>query len=650
MWADNETGIDLLGYHHLVGAVVEIVRADRLLPATIGVFGDWGSGKSSLVQMACAELATDETTLVLPFNGWLFEGYEDAKIALMGTIVDELAGRKTLTVKGKELVLRLVRRINFMRLAGGAVRLAAAYLTGGLPGLALGAAPDVAAMGAAIFEKAKDVKPEDLGQFLRDEDPGQQARRNVREFREDFSALLNETKLQRLVVVVDDLDRCNPDTIIETLEAIKLFLFVPKTAFIVGADERLVRYAVRRRFPELPGDNAEVGRDYLEKLIQFPVRIPPMGRSETDTYVKLLLAERCELSNHAYEKMRAAVVSSTATVGARIDHQVAKDALTGAIPQALSESLVLAEQIAPVLAAGLVGNPRQCKRFLNTLMMRLGMASARSVELKRGVLAKLMLLEYLRPESFKELARLQAVQAGMPIDLREAEKAHKVEAAPDEESAVESDSTRPKATDPAPKKATPPRPTIRAEASPLAPWLGDPWLADWLASEPSLSGIDLGHYFYFSRERLDPLAGASLRMSPEAQEVLSRLLGDVESTRTLALNRAPTLSAVDAAAILEALGGRARRSEGSNAAANAPLPLMCSFVDRRPELFNEFMTFLKSLSPAAVPFSLAARLTQMVNGSSDRKTQLATLMQGWASSATGRLKTAAQQQLTKLTT
>src|SRR5687768_10914884 len=69
MWSDNETGIDLLGYHHLVGAVVEIVRADRLLPATIGVFGDWGSGKSSLVQMACVELATDETTLVLPFNG-----------------------------------------------------------------------------------------------------------------------------------------------------------------------------------------------------------------------------------------------------------------------------------------------------------------------------------------------------------------------------------------------------------------------------------------------------------------------------------------------------------------------------------------------------------------------------------------------------
>ena len=460
---------------------------------------------------------------------------------------------------------------------------------------------------------------------------------------------MDETKLKRLVVVVDDLDRCNPDTIIETLEAIKLFLFVPKTAFIVGADERLVRYAVRRRFPEHPGDYAEVGRDYLEKLIQFPVRIPPMGRAETDSYVKLLLAERCDLSDHAYGKMRDAVIGPSASMGARIDHQVATDALTGSIPQPLSESLVLAEQIAPVLAAGLLGNPRQCKRFLNTLMMRLGMADVRGVELKRGVLAKLMLLEYLRPESFKELARLQAAQAGVLAEIRDAEKAQKGDGTGDAQNADEPESKPPKA-DAAPKKVAPPRPAVRNEASPLAPWLGDPWLADWLASEPSLSGVDLRHYFYFARERLDPLGGASLRMSPDAQEVLSRLLGDVESTRTLALTRASAPSAVDAAAIFEALGSRARQSEGSNAASNAPLPLMCLWVDRRPELFNELMTFLKALSPAAVPFSLPVRLVQLASGAAEKKAQLVVLLRGWESGATGRLKTAAQQQVGKLTT
>lgn len=73
-------------------------------------------------------------------------------------------------------------------------------------------------------------------------------------FREDFEALLEEADIDRLVVLIDDLDRCLPPTIIQTLEAIKLFLSVGNVAFVIGADERLVQYAVRERFPELPGD------------------------------------------------------------------------------------------------------------------------------------------------------------------------------------------------------------------------------------------------------------------------------------------------------------------------------------------------------------------------------------------------------------
>lgn len=84
MWSDNEAELDLLGFQHLKNAVCAIIRDDTLLPATIGVFGDWGSGKSSLLQLVRPELGSDRDTLVLSFNGWLFEGYEDAKSALMG--------------------------------------------------------------------------------------------------------------------------------------------------------------------------------------------------------------------------------------------------------------------------------------------------------------------------------------------------------------------------------------------------------------------------------------------------------------------------------------------------------------------------------------------------------------------------------------
>ena len=83
--------IALLGYKHLVDVISGLTKSPNLLPATIGVFGDWGSGKSSLLKMVASELTTNENNLVLTFNGWLFEGYDDAKAALMETILEVIA-------------------------------------------------------------------------------------------------------------------------------------------------------------------------------------------------------------------------------------------------------------------------------------------------------------------------------------------------------------------------------------------------------------------------------------------------------------------------------------------------------------------------------------------------------------------------------
>src|SRR5262249_51756338 len=125
-----------------------------------------------------------------------------------------------------------------------------------------------------------------------------------------------------------------------------------------------------------------------------------------------------------FDDIRKAAVencSAGALLGVRFNHGIAESIL-GKVPGKLADNLALAQQIAPILAAGLNGNPRQCKRFLNTVVVRAEMAAARKVELKRRVLAKLMLLEYFRPESFKKLAEAQAEQAGKPDELSAAEK------------------------------------------------------------------------------------------------------------------------------------------------------------------------------------------------------------------------------------
>jgi hypothetical protein len=87
MWSDNETNADFIDYNHLIIAVTGIIDNPNLLPCSIGVFDDWGSGKSSLMKMVEEKYKDQENTLVIRFNGWLFEGYEDTKTVLMGRIL-----------------------------------------------------------------------------------------------------------------------------------------------------------------------------------------------------------------------------------------------------------------------------------------------------------------------------------------------------------------------------------------------------------------------------------------------------------------------------------------------------------------------------------------------------------------------------------
>ena len=122
MWSDNETAIDAINVQHVVGAVVDILNTPHLTPITIGVFGPWGIGKSSVAQMVRQALTPEKgkekesTTLVVFFNGWRFEGYEDAKAALMSTILEEITKRRKLTVKARKLLKRLWRSVNIMQL------------------------------------------------------------------------------------------------------------------------------------------------------------------------------------------------------------------------------------------------------------------------------------------------------------------------------------------------------------------------------------------------------------------------------------------------------------------------------------------------------------------------------------------------------
>jgi hypothetical protein len=660
MWSDNEADADLLGFQHLASAVTDIIRDEALLPASIGVYGDWGSGKSSLLRMIEQELKKDTDTLVLWFNGWLFEGFDDAKTALMGTIVDEIVSHRTLKAKGtgaaKKLAFKMLKRLQVFRLLNIGVRAASSYALAGKAGAATSLTADGVALWNDVskgsqdeMDKAEQMSEEDIENAIKN-DAGQNLRRGIREFRNDFATLLKETKISRLIVLIDDLDRCSPDTVIETLEAIKLFLFVPKTAFIIGADERLVRYAVRRRFPELPGEKAEVGRDYLEKLVQYPVRVPPLGRSEMETYISLLFAKKAkDVSSEQFETARKSVTecSAEALFGVRFDYAAAKR-ICGTVPPELSENLTLAERVAPLLAAGLLGNPRQGKRFLNMLVMRMSMATSRGFTLKQRVLVKVMLLEYFHTETFRNLAEAQARSDGKPLELARAEARARGgdKEQPAEEIDGDEDAPTTGKAHAGKRKRHEMNESVRAQDNEaLPPWLEDPALAEWLKSEPHLAEEDLRPYFFFARDRLLHTLGTSeQRMSPAAQEILQRMLEPGKAALRATLERAKELSPADAAAVLQALSERTRQEEDPGDE-NSALSRLMEWVKVRKELVGQAITVLSELPENNLPPALPPQTILVATGEKE-KALVRQLIEKWSKSTVNqKLRVAAEAQV-----
>jgi predicted KAP-like P-loop ATPase len=382
--SDNETKVDLLNNEAIAKTIVMLLRERPDHPITIGVHGDWGAGKSSILEMIEANLESEESILCLKFNGWRFQGFEDAKIAIIEGIVTGLLEKRPALTKAGDAVKDIFNRIDWLKVAKKAGGLVLAAYTG-VP--ALGISAVVSALEILVSDPTK-LSKESLGAVLSDAKgllkPNSQSinvPEEIAAFRKAFDHLLEKAGIAQLVVLIDDLDRCLPDIAIETLEAVRLFVFTSRTAFVVAADEAMIEYAVRKHFPDLPDTTGPqtYARNYLEKLIQVPFRIPALGETETLIYVTLLLigAEIGE-NDPVFTNLIAAARERlkrpwrTATLDAATIKTVLRE------KEILAQTaLLLSAQIGPILASGTKGNPRQIKRFLNTLLLRESSAVAR---------------------------------------------------------------------------------------------------------------------------------------------------------------------------------------------------------------------------------------------------------------------------------
>ena len=403
MWKDCETNIDLLDFDYLVYVTKKIILNNDLTPSTVGIYGDWGSGKSSLMDMVMADISTDKDILCLKFNGWLFEGYEDAKVALIGSILDEISQKGTLPAKTKRILKRLYDNTDFFKLSSKAIKYGLDFfLTGGVL-----TTTDITAgaIKKALSSKGTQVKENEIEDILKTF-KGKDIRKSITSFHSDFASLLEQSKIKRLVVFIDELDRCKHETILETLEAIRLFLFAKGTSFVIGADERQIRYAVQMKYPDVEGNQIDIGKEYLEKLIQYPIRIPQLGQKEVEFYIMYLLFEKDFDNDLPLIRDIIEEEKEKNFLDFELTYEIIKGK-SGDLAERLKDTISLSKQISSVLAKGLNGNPRHCKRFLNAMELRIMMADYRKIPLDRKILAKLMLVEYFKDPFYKRLAQLQ---------------------------------------------------------------------------------------------------------------------------------------------------------------------------------------------------------------------------------------------------
>lgn len=317
---DTPASTDELGFDRFAVPLARTIAAtDRsTTPWTIGVYGEWGSGKTTFLKLVEKAL---EPSGVRPiwFNAWKYARDDNLWAALIEKIVVE-ARRSVRWYRQPDVRLRIwLRSIDFgagffelfrkLLAIGFKVAMLTALIlvaislvpvngnpvTGWFATSGLLADPAIrvlvgvlAAMGTKpeALLKLFDVKlGADLGAFRRRRLHRSQTAL-LDDFTAEFQGVLNVVYRRKpLVVIIDDLDRCLPEQTLQIIETIKLFLDEPGCVFLLAVDREVIEQAIRVKYKDLPAVG-ELGETFFEKIVQLPYSLPPPAAGRVEAYIR----------------------------------------------------------------------------------------------------------------------------------------------------------------------------------------------------------------------------------------------------------------------------------------------------------------------------------------------------------------------------
>jgi hypothetical protein len=316
---------DLLGFSALSQAIAkQIVEGPGNF--TIGILGDWGSGKSSIMKMVQENLETwstsDRPLRTIWFNPWLYQSEPSPVVALVRVL-------RQAALSNKWMSPSKFRNLDLFNAVGSlAGKLMLGLSTSGLMKTAVEGSIEIIKKGLANSEEIKSA--ESIGDQLQ------------QYFSETVNTIVGANG--KLIIFIDDLDRCVPELVISVLELPQLYLQSPNCVLVFGLDPNVIEKAVDMRY----GFEKDYRRGYLEKIIQLQLNVPPLSSEAVMQYIHFLT--QGELAS--YEEL---------------------------ITKSMERS------------------PRQIKRLLNYFVFRMEALKSQHLELDPGLILKLTIIQMRWP-------------------------------------------------------------------------------------------------------------------------------------------------------------------------------------------------------------------------------------------------------------
>jgi len=279
---DNYSRKPVLDFESYSHSILNIIK-NSYPHFTIGIFGEWGTGKTTLMRNIFNRLKEEHTSIVpVWFNAWRYERENQfALFPMLQTIANSIPEENNQKKKNvKKAISKLGR--GFVK---GLIKSVPEILSTVLPSV----------IGEPIKEIAENASSEINAEFMSRVDKISQLLINETLYSTEIETIekaieeVRDEEDYKIVVFIDDLDRCSPNTALEVLESIKVFLDIDGFIFVMGISHNKISQLITSYYKDRNKELEMEGEEYLKKMIQIPINLSVWNVDDIKDLIKDLL-------------------------------------------------------------------------------------------------------------------------------------------------------------------------------------------------------------------------------------------------------------------------------------------------------------------------------------------------------------------------